>query len=137
MSRTFCLLTTLTVLILAVGLFEWSPSILPSSQARDPSSLPATRETNIPPPVELHQGLGSLPYLNRARSRSVCAENPTGAKGKGAMAVPNPSDPSPPASARAADDLGQGWKVRPFLRANKGRTATPMDVDGPGVIQHI
>ena len=78
-----------------------------------------------------------LPYLNRARSRSVCAENPTGAKGKGGMAVPNPSDPTPAASARAADDLGQGWKVRPFLRVNRGQTATLMDVDGPGLIEHI
>jgi len=137
MSRTIRLLTTLTALILAVGLFQWPPSVLPSSQARDPSSPPAATETNIPPSVELHQGLGSLPYLNRARSRSVCAENPTGAKAKGGMAVPNPPDPSPPASARAADDLGQGWKVRPFLRVNKGQTATLMDVDGPGVIEHI
>ena len=51
--------------------------------------------------------------------------------------MPNPSDPTPAASGRAADDLGQGWKVRPFLRVNKGQTATLMDVDGPGVIQHI
>ncbi len=137
MSRTFYLLTTLIALILAVDLFQWPPSVLPTSQARDPSFPPAATEPNAPQPVELHQGLGSLPYLNHARSRSVCAENPTGAKGKGGMAVPNPSDPSPAASARAADDLGQGWKVRPFLRVNKGQTATLMDVDGPGVIQHI
>ena len=41
------------------------------------------------------------------------------------------------AQARAADVLGQGWKVRPFLRVNKGMTATLMDVDGPGEIRHI
>ena len=138
MSRTFCLLTTLTALILAVGLSRWPASMLSSSRAGDASSPPAATEANIPPPVELHQGLGSLPYLDHARSRSVCAENPTGAKGKGGMAVPNPSDPSPPvASGRAADDLGQGWKVRPFLRINRGQTVTLMDVDGPGVIRHI
>lgn len=94
-------------------------------------ALPST------PPPELHQGLGSLPYLTYARTRSVCAENPTGAKGKGGMAVPDRAEPSPAAAARAADDLGQGWKVRPFLRVNKGQTATLMDVNGPGVIQHI
>ena len=53
------------------------------------------------------------------------------------MAIPDPSEKEYPASGRAADKLGQGWKVRPFLRVNKGRTATLMDVDGPGMIQHI
>ena len=53
------------------------------------------------------------------------------------MAIPNPSEPKPVASARAADDLGQGWKVRPFIRVNAGETAVLMDVAGPGIIQHI
>ena len=47
----------------------------------------------------------------------------------GGMAVPEPGNPS--------DQLGQGWKVHPFLRVNKGERVTLMDVDGPGVIQHI
>jgi len=81
--------------------------------------------------------LGSLPMLDGSRTRSISAENPTGEPGKGGMAVPDPSEDKPAASARAADDLGQGWKVRPFLRVNAGETATLMDVDGPGVIQHI
>ena len=82
-------------------------------------------------------GLGSLPLLGRGRTRSISAENPTGAKGQGGMAIPNPSEPKPVASARAADDLGQGWKVRPFIRVNAGETAVLMDVAGPGIIQHI
>ncbi len=82
-------------------------------------------------------GMGALPLLTEARTRSISAENPTGERGKGGMALPNPSEPKPAASARAADDLGQGWKVRPFLRVNAGETVTLMDVDGPGVIQHI
>lgn len=82
-------------------------------------------------------GLNTLPFLTDAKTRSVCAENPTGEKGKGGMAIPNPAEPKPAASARAADDLGQGWKVRPFLRVNAGETATLMDIDGPGIIQHI
>ena len=126
MSRTFCLVIVLALLAASVGLVPWSLSA--PSAAAGPSLRPLG---------ELPQGLGALPYLTRARSRSVCAENPTGAKGKGGMAVPNPADPSPAASARAADDLGQGWKVRPFLRVNKGQTTTLMDVDGPGIIQHI
>jgi len=82
-------------------------------------------------------GLSHLPLLGRGRTRSVTAENPTGGKGMGGMAIPDPSDPSPFQGARAADDLGQGWKVRPFLRINAGETATLMDVKGPGIIQHM
>ena len=87
--------------------------------------------------IGLQPGLGTLPLLGQGRTRSISAENPTGEKGKGGMAVPNPSEPKPAASARAADDLGQGWKVRPFIRLNAGETATLMDVAGSGIIQHI
>ena len=84
-------------------------------------------------------GLQSLPFLTDAETRSISAENPTGEKGKGGMKIPDPTEPpeTQAASARAADDLGQGWKVKPFIRVNAGETATLMDVDGPGVIQHI
>ncbi|MBT4503217.1 MAG: hypothetical protein HOC74_36130, partial [Gemmatimonadetes bacterium] len=84
----------------------------------------------------MNLGLGALPLLSTARTRSICAENPTGEKGKGGMAIPNAEDPDLPHS-RAAEDLGQGWKVRPFLKPKAGETVTLMDVDGPGVIQHI
>lgn len=83
----------------------------------------------------LQPGLGSLPLLGQGRTRSISAENPTGGKGKGGMAVPNPSEQKPVASGRAADDLGQGWKVRPFIRLNARETAVLMDVAGPGIIQ--
>src|SRR5215471_156400 len=63
-------------------------------------------------------GLASLPDLDATQTRSISAENLTGTKGQGGMAVPNPQEPKPAASARAADDLGQGWKVKPFLRVN-------------------
>jgi len=82
-------------------------------------------------------GMGTLPLLTGARTRSISAENPTGEQGQGGMAIPDPSEPKPAASARAADNLGRGWKVRPFLRVNAGETMTLMDADGPGVIQHI
>ena len=87
--------------------------------------------------TDLLPGLGALPLLREGRTRSISAENPTGAKGRGGMAVPDPKEPKPAASARAADDLGRGWKVRPFIRVNAGETATLMDVDGPGIIEHI
>jgi hypothetical protein len=63
-------------------------------------------------------GLTGLPLLDNTETRSISAENMTGEKGKGGMAIPNPSETKPAASARAADDLGQGWKVKPFLRVN-------------------
>ena len=84
----------------------------------------------------MNLGLGALPLLSTARTRSISPENPTGEKGKGGMAIPNPEDPDLPHS-RAAEDLGQKWKVRPFLKPRAGETVSLMDVDGPGVIQHI
>jgi len=81
-------------------------------------------------------GLGGLPLLSNERTRSISAENPTGEKGKGGMAIPDPENPDLPHSGAAAD-LGRGWKVRPFLKPKAGETVTLMDVKGPGIIQHI
>jgi hypothetical protein len=53
------------------------------------------------------------------------------------MAVPDPTARKPAINAAAAHELGQGWKVRPFLRVDAGQTATLMDVQGSGIIQHI
>jgi hypothetical protein len=84
----------------------------------------------------LNFGLGALPLLSGAETRSVSAENPTGEKGKGAMAIPKPGDPDQPHSFLTAQ-LGQGWKTRPFLAPKAGQTVTLLDVDGPGVVEHI
>ena len=100
-------------------------------------SATAARKARAMSIEDLPLGLGALPIRGPGRTRSVSAENPTGEKGKGGMAVPDPTEKEWPASGRAADNLGQGWKVRPFIRVNKGQTATLMDVAGPGVIQHI
>lgn len=83
-----------------------------------------------------NNSLSDLPLLTQARTRSISPENPTGEKGKGGMAIPNPNDPDLPFS-KAAVPLGQGWKVRPFIKPKAGETVTIMDVNGPGVIQHI
>lgn len=77
--------------------------------------------------------LGSLPELHDVETYSVSPENPTGEKGKGGMAIPNPDLPF----SDRAQHLGQGWKVNPFLKPKAGETITIMDVDGPGMIQHI
>ena len=69
-------------------------------------------------------------YLKRdAESRSLSAENPTGEKGKGAMADPK--------GEGATRELGQGWKVRPHLTLKAGEIMILMDNDGPGVIRHM
>ena len=82
------------------------------------------------------RALGNLPLLSAGRTRSLSAENPTGEKGGGGRAVPDPSDPNLPHSA-AATDLGRGWKVRPFVQLPPGKTVTLADVAGPGVVRHI
>jgi hypothetical protein len=74
--------------------------------------------------------LGTLPWLSRAATRSVSAENPTGDKGRGAMATEG-------VGAEAAGDLGQGWKVAPAVRIDPGETFELADIDGPGAIQQL
>jgi hypothetical protein len=82
-------------------------------------------------------GAASLSLLTpNIESRQISPENPTGEKGKGAMGVPDPSNPDLSFSG-AASDLGQGWKVRPFIKVPAHTTAVIMDVDGPGTIKHI
>jgi hypothetical protein len=80
-------------------------------------------------PTGLNLGLGALPLLSDAKTRSISAENPDGAKGGGARAKPT--------SADAACELGEGWKVRPCLTLEPGSLTTLADINGPGVIQHI
>ncbi len=84
----------------------------------------------------LNMGLGTLPLMSSARTRSISAENPTGEKGKGGMAVPDPESEEWSVSSPARA-LGQGWKVRPYVWLKSGETTTLMDIGGSGVIQHI
>jgi hypothetical protein len=78
----------------------------------------------------LDNGLGSLYRLSDAKSRSISPENPTGEKGKGGMATEG-------AAAAAARDLGQGWKVNPYVVIAAGTTYTMAEIDGAGTIEHI
>ena len=64
------------------------------------------------------------------RSRSVCAENPTGAKGGACMAVEG-------YGAHFARGLGKGWKIAPAIEIEPGATAVLADLGGSGVIRHI
>ena len=78
----------------------------------------------------LSMGLGNLPMLSKAKTRSISAENPTGAKGKGAMATEG-------VKAQCARDLGQGWKVSPSVKIESGQTHTLADIEGPAAIQSM
>ena len=83
----------------------------------------------------MYNGLGSdlsnLSRLSDAQSRSICAENFTGEKGKGGMAVQG-------TGSNAASDLGgQGWKVSPSIILQPGETFEMANIKGPGAIKHI
>jgi len=77
----------------------------------------------------LNLGLGTIPLLSEAVTRSISAENPTGAVGGGAKEAPDENNPG--------SLLGQGWKIRPCITLDPGTTTTLADIAGPGVIQHI
>lgn len=86
----------------------------------------------------LDMNMGNLYRLSSAETRSISPENFTGEKGKGGMATPDPNAPRNTANAtHAARDLGQGWKVNPYVRINSGETFTMAEIEGPGAIQHI
>jgi len=80
----------------------------------------------------LNMSLGNLSRLSKAETRSICAENLKGEKGRGGMAEVGEGTAS-----HAARDLGQGWKVQPYLNLEAGDTLILADIEGPGAIQHI
>ena len=79
--------------------------------------------------INLQLGLGTLPLLTNAKTRSISAENPKGEVGSGAKETPDEKNP--------ASKLGKGWKVRPCITLAKGSTTTLAEINGPGIIQHI
>lgn len=80
----------------------------------------------------LNSNLGNLYRLSDAKTRSISPENFTGEKGKGGMATLETGN-----AANAARDLGQGWKVNPYIRIEAGQTFTLAEIDESGCIQHI
>jgi len=86
----------------------------------------------------LGMNMGNLYRLSNAQTRSISPENFTGEKGKAGMARLEEKDtPNKANAANAARDLGQGWKVNPFVRIKSGETLTLAEIEGPGAIQHI
>ena len=78
----------------------------------------------------LDNHLSSLYRLSNATSLSISPENPTGEKGKGGTAAEG-------TGAKAARDLGKGWKISPSVDIAAGTTYTVAEISGPGAIQHI
>ncbi len=75
-------------------------------------------------------GFGQLPFLSKAKTRSISAENFTGEKGKGGMAEKGFGE-------IPARELGKGWKMSPCITLGPNAKATVADIEGPGIIQHI
>lgn len=80
----------------------------------------------------IQNNLGNLFLLSNAKSRSISPENFSGEKGRGGMAKLGEGTASD-----AARDLGQGWKVNPFIKIAKGETFTLAEIEGAGPIHHI
>lgn len=86
----------------------------------------------------LYLNLGTLPRVSNAKTRSISPENFTGEKGQGGMADPADKDkPNTATAADAARDLGQGWKVNPYIKIESGTRFMLGQIQGPGAIQHI
>lgn len=81
--------------------------------------------------------MGNLYRLSDAKTRSISPENFTGEKGKGGMADPKNEERNIANARHAARDLGQGWKVNPFIIINPKETFTLAEIDESGCIQHI
>jgi len=74
--------------------------------------------------------IGNLSLLSDAETRSISPENFSGGKGKGGMAIEG-------TGAKAARDLGQGWKISPSVVIEPGETFTLADIEDEGAIQQI
>ncbi|MBQ7188589.1 MAG: DUF2961 domain-containing protein [Kiritimatiellae bacterium] len=87
----------------------------------------------------LGTGMASLCRLSDAKTRSISPENFTGERNGGALADPvtDKGKRNVANASHAAQELGKGWKVNPFVVINPGETLTLADIKGPGAIQQI
>ena len=79
----------------------------------------------------LNLDLGNLYRVSSAQSHSISPESFTGEKGMAGIST------NGPAAKGAARELGQGWKVSPYVRIPAHHTFTLADITGPGAIQQI
>ncbi|MFZ2145871.1 MAG: glycoside hydrolase family 172 protein [Sedimentisphaerales bacterium] len=78
----------------------------------------------------LDMNMGNLPRLSYAKTRSISPESFTGEKGRAGMAAEG-------TGAKAARELGQGWKVSPSVSIEAGQTFVLADIQASGAVQHI
>jgi len=78
----------------------------------------------------LTSSLENIYRVTKAKTFSISPENLTGEKGKGGMAAQG-------SASNAAAELGQGWKVNPFIVIQPGQTFTLGEISGSGAVQHI
>jgi hypothetical protein len=74
--------------------------------------------------------LRGVARLRPVLTRSISAENPTGAPGQGGRATTGTGE-------HAARELGQGWKVSPSVEIAAGAAFEVADISGAGTITHI
>jgi len=86
----------------------------------------------------LDMNMGNLSRISNAKTRSISPENFTGEKGNGGMAkLEDKNIPNRANANYAARDLGEGWKVNPYVQIQPGETFTIAEINGMGAIQHI
>jgi hypothetical protein len=78
----------------------------------------------------LQNSLSNIYRVSNAKSFSISPENLTGEPGKGGMATAG-------VASNQARDLGQGWKVNPYVIIKPGTTFTLGEISGSGAIEHI
>ncbi len=100
-------------------IFMLAPALCYSAMAQNKSSFDG-----------LGVGMDNLFRLSPAKTRSISPENTNGEKGKGGMDKEG-------VASKQARDLGQGWKVSPYVIIDGGKTFTLAEINGPGAVQHI
>jgi hypothetical protein len=77
-----------------------------------------------------HRGISAIAALRSVQTRSISPENLDGSAGGGGRATEG-------TGARAARDLGPGWKVSPSVIVPGASSFDLARIDGPGRITHI
>ena len=80
---------------------------------------------------------GNVHRLSDVKSRSITAENFTGAKGQGGRATDGTGVTQGAHLRGAGGAMGVGWKVSPSVHIEPGETFELCDIEGPGAVQHI
>lgn len=78
----------------------------------------------------LNSNLNDLTKLSNAQTRSISPENFTGARSNGGKSIDGPAK-------ECARDLGQGWKISPYVNIKPNEVYEVANVKDCGAITHI